>query len=620
MCLPSPDSEVWPFPVFNPVQSAALKILQANSRANLIVSTGTGTGKTVCAELALLQITAAQHAIVMEPLKALAHEKVKDWTKRFPHLSFVEMTSDADLGFGRERNKALEAYNVIVCSYEMLDSMTRKPDIYTVLRSVSLLVVDEVHELGDESRGGPLDGALTRFLMTHKPQIVALSATFDNVEDLRSYLEQFVGKVEVVSLPFAPIKVNVTPEVVAYPQRGREGVMVQEVSKLLASTKGGILAMCLSIPSVDIITSELNAQHGNGTAVAHYSEMSAEDRHDVEDLYRSKGARVIVSTPTLLAGVNIPAQSIVLDVSYFDQDSYRTAVLPATKIRQAVGRAGRLPWYKEGFVTYVCQSTVLQQAKEELAKPMVVRGTLFATADATLNTEVQLIGTLTSRTLLEWYRRTFSRFSNRLDERTVEETFSRELNWLHDSGYLKIEDRVTGRVRGTFKGKTAHEHFLQPRWLSEAEAFLQAEPPLDYNNLTSPYMIAADMLDYLAILSASKHCPFTWSDRKRNATLKLMGCEQMLDGGTINWSVRDQNYQWVRDLADNLGRLTTALTRIGCKAGGLQTLELLGTCYARGGVSPQLARLSSCSVPLGSRVLGTNVCSSYTGTVCPRVL
>ena len=600
-CIASPDQERWPWPVLNPVQTKAWQIFERSPKANLVVATGTGTGKTACAEFALAQLSPPAKALVMEPLKALVREKVQDWGRRFPYLKFVELTSDADLGSGRERNEALKGYDVIVCSYEMLDSMTRKHNTYTVLHDVRLLVIDEVHELGDESRGGGLDGALTRYLMAYqpRPQVIALSATFDNITDLVAFLEQFVQPVELISLPFSPIEVTIEP-LRLYPKRGREIAMVEAIEYLMRRVKGGILAMCLSIPAVESITYMLNQRHPD-LAVAHYSELSADERHEVEDKYRAQGARVIVSTPTLLAGVNIPAQGIVLDISYFDQDNFRTAVLPSTKIRQATGRVGRLPWYKTGHVIYLSDATVAGQAQAELAKPMLVRGTLFQAADEVLNTEIQLLNVLTKRGLLDWYERTYSRFSNGVSTDVAERIFAQEVDWLVANGFAVLEDRITGRMKGAYKGLVALQHHVRPRFMVDAANVVRQYQASDGEN---DMVGAQHLMDMLYPLSESRHSPLSWTDRKMMAAIDLMAYRKMLAGGEVKWTHRDTNHQWVRDVADVTGRLTGALSRLGNIGNGLVSLNELSLCFARGCVPPKLARLSKLLTAAGVKGLG----------------
>lgn len=603
--MATPDIEMFPWQVLNPVQTLAYQTLERNPKMNVVVATGTGTGKTFVAELVISRLRPPAKAIVMEPLKALAHEKVKDWSKRFPYLRFIELTSDVDVGKGQERNDELVKYDVIVCSFEMLDSMTRKPAIYTILNQVGLLVIDEVHELGDETRGGSLDGALTRFLLGHKPQVIALSATFDNVEDLKRYLEQFVSPVEMISLPFAPIDVHVTPGIQSYVPQGRVALMFTEVERLMQLCDGGILAMCLSISDVQSLTQKLNEAHPD-TALAHYSELSAEQRHEVEDVYRSRtAARVIVSTPTLLAGVNIPCQGIVLDISFFDQNDYKMKILPITKIRQAIGRVGRLPWYKQGWVTYICHKSVLPLAKTELQKPMLVRGTLFSSADSVLNTEIQLLNVTTQRSLLEWYKRTYSRFSNHLSEDMATGVFNDEIAWLAQHGYVTVIDKVTGRVKGEFKGLVAHQHFVRPRFLSEVEgmvASVKGLPPEDGRN---ELVIADGLLTFVLSLAGSKYAPFSWTNRKRDAALKLMGYETLLNNGEINWAARDENFQWVRDVGTGLTSVATALKRLGhAKHPGFTVIDTLASCFESGCIPPKLARLRRLLTTAGVKGIG----------------
>jgi replicative superfamily II helicase len=206
----------------NPIQTMTYELLQADPHASLVVASKTGTGKTQCAYAALEAFFKHSSLKVcwLNPLKQIVKEKVDELRDVFPSKSVLELTGDTsdDVGFGLKRNISMQRADIIVTSYEMFDSLTRKPDIYTAISDVGLLIIDEIHSLGDSQRGAKLDGAITRFLLRMQrfgktPQVVSLSATFQNVGDLQRFFEQFIKPYHVITNDFSPIKANVDQEV-----------------------------------------------------------------------------------------------------------------------------------------------------------------------------------------------------------------------------------------------------------------------------------------------------------------------------------------------------------------------------------------------------------------------
>ena len=84
---------------FNPIQSQTFHLLYHSSK-NVLVGAPTGSGKTITAELAILQLLAANPAaktVYVAPLKALARERLADWKKKLGEalgLVVVELTGD----------------------------------------------------------------------------------------------------------------------------------------------------------------------------------------------------------------------------------------------------------------------------------------------------------------------------------------------------------------------------------------------------------------------------------------------------------------------------------------------------------------------------------------------
>ncbi len=152
---------------------------------NLLVCTPTASGKTLVAEMAILNTLVEKGkpiAIYVVPLRALASEKYKDFTKKYPQYKIALTSGDMD---GDDRY--LEAYDVIITTSEKLDSLIRHHTPW--LERVKVVIIDEVHLLNDASRGPTLEVLITMLRTQLKDlQLIALSATIGNAEELASWL------------------------------------------------------------------------------------------------------------------------------------------------------------------------------------------------------------------------------------------------------------------------------------------------------------------------------------------------------------------------------------------------------------------------------------------------
>jgi len=152
---------------------------------NLLVCTPTASGKTLIAEIASLKniLEGKGKSIYIVPLKALASEKFKDFKKKYNHLIRIALS----IGDLDSADSYLADYDLIICTAEKLDSLIRHKSHW--LGMVKTIIVDEVHLMNDVSRGPTLEILITMLRRILKdPQIIALSATIGNPEELAEWL------------------------------------------------------------------------------------------------------------------------------------------------------------------------------------------------------------------------------------------------------------------------------------------------------------------------------------------------------------------------------------------------------------------------------------------------
>jgi helicase len=152
---------------------------------NLVVATPTASGKTLVAELAFLNAVYHDHgkAVYVVPLRALASEKYKDFTKDHPELDIAVSSGDLDSDDSYLRKK-----DVIVTTSEKCDSLIRHRAPW--IDDVKVLIVDEIHLLNDVSRGPTLEVVITLLRqLVEDLQIIGLSATIGNPDELATWLD-----------------------------------------------------------------------------------------------------------------------------------------------------------------------------------------------------------------------------------------------------------------------------------------------------------------------------------------------------------------------------------------------------------------------------------------------
>ena len=84
--------------------------------------------------------------------------------------------------------KKLESNNILVLTNEKMDSIIRHGVQW--IEDIGLVISDEIHLIGDESRGPTLEMILTQLKrLENKPQILGLSATISNSQELADWLD-----------------------------------------------------------------------------------------------------------------------------------------------------------------------------------------------------------------------------------------------------------------------------------------------------------------------------------------------------------------------------------------------------------------------------------------------
>jgi helicase len=293
----------------------------------------TGSGKTWLAKHAIdCTLRSAFRAIYLAPTRALASELYEKWGADDPAGTIGIFTGD----FGTpERPYPLEfdAARLLIMTPERLDACVRHwRQHWNWLPEVDLVVADEIHLLGDATRGPRLEGTLSR-LRRLNPflRVIGLSATLGNLEQLADWLDgvEYRSAWRPVPLAWRTVFFRKPDE--------KPDLLAKEVARV-ARHGGKTLVFAQSRRRAEMLSAHLRC-HGH-RAAHHHAGLDHEERKAVERSFRASDTDVLVATATLEVGLNLPVRQVVLyDLQAFDGEEFRP--LSTVSVWQRVGRAGR---------------------------------------------------------------------------------------------------------------------------------------------------------------------------------------------------------------------------------------------------------------------------------------
>ena len=335
---------------------------------NMVLAIPTASGKTLIALFALIKaLERGQKSVYIVPLRALAEEKYEEIKELGINVTLT--TGDYD-----STDTYLKQYDVIVTTSEKCDSLLRHDPQF--FESVRLIIADEVHLLNDPGRGPTLEMILSK--MKHKT-ILALSATISNAHNIAEWLnaelvesdwrpvplkkgvffddaityENYTEALNSAGDPCVTLAVDglKTGQVLFFVNTRRS---TQALASKIAKKLKNIVEEPLKF-SDSVYKSTLRECSIHGTSF-HHAGLKREDRLLIEKAFKENILKVLVATPTLAAGINMPARRVVVrDVKRFYQN-WGYLPIPVLEIHQMMGRAGRPRYDTEGEAVLVAKT------------------------------------------------------------------------------------------------------------------------------------------------------------------------------------------------------------------------------------------------------------------------
>ncbi|XP_019874429.2 putative U5 small nuclear ribonucleoprotein 200 kDa helicase [Aethina tumida] len=447
------------FKTLNRIQSRLYKAA-VESDENLLLCAPTGAGKTNVALLCMMHeigkhinpdgtINADEFKIIyVAPMRSLVQEMVGNFGKRLAtyNITVSELTGDHQL----TRDQIAET-QIIVCTPEKWDIITRKGGEKTFTSLVRLVIIDEIHLLHDE-RGPVLESLVARTIrMIESTQedvrLVGLSATLPNYHDVAAFLrvkpetglfyfdnsfrpvsleQQYIGVTEKKALKRYQVMNEIVYEK-TMEHAGRNQVLIFVHSrKETGKTARSIRDMCLEkdtlgqflregSASMEVLRTEAEQVKNHelkdllpyGFAI-HHAGMSRVDRTLVEDLFADRHIQVLVSTATLAWGVNLPAHTVIIKgTQIYNPEKGRWVELGALDVLQMLGRAGRPQYDTKGEGILITNHSELQYYLSLLNQQLPIESQLISKLPDMLNAEIVLGTVQNVRDAVTWLGYTY---------------------------------------------------------------------------------------------------------------------------------------------------------------------------------------------------------------------
>ncbi|NGN67532.1 DUF3516 domain-containing protein [Streptomyces sp. A7024] len=351
-----------------PAQEEAL--IEVVSGANVILSTPTGSGKSLVAAGAHFTALAADKVtFYTAPIKALVSEKFFELCKMFGTENVGMLTGDASVNADAP---------VICCTAEVLASIALRDGKHA---DIGQVVMDEFHFYAEGDRGWAWQIPL---LELPQAQFILMSATLGDVSRFEEDLTRRTGR------PTAVVRSATRPVPLSYEYQRTP--MTETITELLSSqqapvyivhfTQAQAVERAQALMSINMCTKEEKQQiadlignfrfttrfgknlsryvrHGIGV---HHAGMLPKYRRLVEKLAQAGLLKVICGTDTLGVGVNVPIRT-VLFTALTKYDGNRVRTLRAREFHQIAGRAGRAGFDTAGLVVAQAPEHVIENDK-----------------------------------------------------------------------------------------------------------------------------------------------------------------------------------------------------------------------------------------------------------------
>jgi len=340
-------------------QAYAVPLIHA--RRNVLISSPTGSGKTLTAFLSIInelyglqrrgELEDRIYAVYISPLKALANDINRNLTEPLREMGEVAVREghppplvrvavrSGDTSQQERQRQARKPPHIYITTPESLAIVLSAPKFREKLSEARWIIVDEIHEICSSKRGTLLSLGLERLQAQVKEPLtrIGLSATIAPIEEVAKFLAGYEGgKLRQVDVVEVEAKKSldlavVTPvrDITAVPMEVANARMYDALNALIDEHRT-TLVFTNTRSGTEHVSFKLK-ERGVENLEAHHGSLSKVTRLDVEERLKAGKLKAAVSSTSLELGI---------DIGYIDLVCQIGSPKSIAKGLQRIGRAG----------------------------------------------------------------------------------------------------------------------------------------------------------------------------------------------------------------------------------------------------------------------------------------
>ena len=464
--------------VLDQFQIDAVSDIKSNN--NVLVVAPTGSGKTLIAEKSIeYYLKQNKNIFYTTPIKALSNQKYNDFKKAGVDVGLL--TGDRTI----DKNKDL-----IIATTEILRNMIFSKDIK--LSNTGLIILDEVHYLGDNERGTTWEEILIHADLGIK--FLCLSATVKNKNEFLEWIVSLRGPTSLVENNQRPVPLEISLVTTNKTSNNIKILKSTNKKKNNNNSKLSKLTQNIKKPNLDdqvnyledksltpciffyfsrerveskarqlsnkkkvvddhkIIRDKFNQIFGDldildhsllnldehlwmwsrGVAF-HHAGLAPIVKEFIEFLFLNKYIKFLFATETLALGINMPAKSIYLD-RLNKYDGIKTRLISQSEFLQLTGRAGRRGIDDKGYAFLSFDKNINPEWYSNLFS--LESSNLNSAFSINYSSILNLLNIYSVEESIELLNKSFFAFQNSFNITSLENTFNSKLQVLKDLNFI----------------------------------------------------------------------------------------------------------------------------------------------------------------------------------------
>lgn len=409
------------FSEFNPIQTQTFHALY-KTNDNVFLGAPTGSGKTICAEFAILKVLSQTKPgerpspiVYLVPNDDLAKNAFVYFTHRFRNLeelNVVQFTGELSADF-----KQLVEGDIIITTPTQWDGISRKWKTRERIQRIRLFICDEIHMVGGDV--GPTYEAVVsrmRYMnsqLNNKIRFVALSVPLSNSKDMANWLgvsPQTTFNFSPIDRPiplevhiqsfqinhFASLMISMSkpayqaigqyspnqPVIIFVPNRKQCRITASDIITHQYATSENPHFLHCKAEEMEAAVEKISDPYLKESLLSgiglYHEALSPSDRNIVSKLYLSGWFQVLIASRDTCWSMNhlTSHMVIIMGAQYFEGKEHRYVDYPVTDMLQMMGRANRPLIDQTGQCLLMCNSNKKEYYKKFIEEALPVESHL----------------------------------------------------------------------------------------------------------------------------------------------------------------------------------------------------------------------------------------------------